>query len=65
MLSNFKFSSISIYNSLGMEIKRCDEKELSGQSSISFSTDEFPVGVYYCTLLSKGSRITKSFVVLR
>jgi hypothetical protein len=34
-------------------------------SSISFSTEDFPSGVYYCTLNSGMNRITKSFVVVK
>jgi photosystem II stability/assembly factor-like uncharacterized protein len=63
--SGLSNASISIYNSLGIQIKRFDKNELTGQSSISFSTEEFPIGMYYCVLTSEGNRITKSFIVLR
>jgi len=57
--------SISIYNSLGIEIKRFDEKELLGKSAINFSTESFPTGVYYCVLNYGTKKISRSFVVLR
>ena len=59
------FNSINIYNSLGIEIKRFNENELLGKSSINLTTDEFPSGIYYCTLNSGTNKITKSFVVIR
>nr|MBC8146766.1 T9SS type A sorting domain-containing protein [Bacteroidota bacterium] len=66
-LSNAELSkmSISIFNSLGIEIKRFDEKELFGKNSISFSTESFPSGVYYCTMNNGTYKISKSFVVMR
>jgi photosystem II stability/assembly factor-like uncharacterized protein len=57
--------SISIFNSLGIEMMRFDNKELLGQSSVVFSTEEFPVGMYYCIFTGKGNIITKSFIILR
>jgi len=57
--------SISIYNSLGIEIKRFDEKELLGKNAINFSIESFPTGVYYCTLNYGIKKISRSFVVLR
>ena len=57
--------SISIYNSLGIEIKRITDTELSGNSSINLTTDDFPSGIYYCSLNSGINKITKSFVVIR
>lgn len=58
-------TTISIFNSLGIEIKRFDEKEILGQSSLSFSTDDFPSGVYFCTMSTGTNKITKSFVVAK
>ena len=63
--SEFSNSSISVFNSLGIEIKRIDENELIGKSSINISTADFPVGMYYCTLNTGKEKITKSFVVLK
>ena len=57
--------SISIFNSLGIEIKRFDEKELFGKNAIKFSIESFPTGVYYCTLNYGIKKISRSFVVLR
>ena len=57
--------SISIFNSLGIEIKRFEEKELVGKNAINFSTESFPSGVYYCTLNYGIKKISRSFVVLR
>jgi hypothetical protein len=53
--------SISIFNSLGIEMKY----KLSDGSSINISTKEFPSGIYYCTLNSGMNRITKSFMVVK
>ncbi|MBM2814374.1 MAG: hypothetical protein HW421_1136 [Ignavibacteria bacterium] len=58
-------NSLSIYNSLGIKIKRFGEKELFGQSSIKISIEDFPSGIYYVTYDSGMSIIAKSFVVLR
>ena len=63
--SELSNTSLSIYNSLGIEIKRFYDKELFGKSSISFSTEELPSGVYYCSLFFGANKITKSFEVLR
>jgi hypothetical protein len=63
--SNLLNTSISIYNSHGVEIKRINEKELSGQNSLSISIVDFPSGVYYCTMNTGTERITKRFVVVR
>ena len=58
-------NSISIFNSLGIEIKRFNENELFGKSSINLTTDDLPSGIYYCLLNSGTNNITKSFVVLK
>jgi len=63
--SDLSNPTISIYNSLGVEMKRYDNTELSEKSSINLTTDEFPSGIYYCTLNSGTNKITKSFVVIR
>ncbi|MFA6572286.1 MAG: T9SS type A sorting domain-containing protein, partial [Bacteroidota bacterium] len=57
--------SIAIYNSLGVEIKRFDESELLGKSSINFTTEGFASGIYYCTISTGADKITKSFAVVR
>lgn len=56
---------ISIFNSLGIEVKRIDANELLGKSSIEVSTSGFPMGMYYCILNNGQEKITKSFVVIR
>ena len=63
--SDLSNQSISIYNSLGIEIKRITDFELIGKSSINLTTVDFPSGIYYCTLNSGISKITKSFVVIK
>ena len=63
--SEFSNQSISIFNSIGVELKKFVEKEINGQSSISFSTEEFPSGIYFCILTNGTKRVTKSFVVVR
>jgi len=60
-----QISSISIVNSLGMEVKRIENNVLLEKNSINISTEDLPTGMYYCILSNQGSRITKSFVVLR
>jgi hypothetical protein len=62
---DLKITGISICNSLGIEIKRFNEQELSGKKSISFSSEDLPAGVYYCTMNAGKERNTKSFVVVR
>jgi len=57
--------SISIFNSLGIEIKRFKEMELVGENAINFSIESFPTGVYYCTLNYGTKKISRSFLVLR
>ncbi len=57
--------SIAIFNILGIEIKRFDEKELSGKSLVSLSTADFPSGVYFCSINSRTKIIIKNFVVVR
>jgi PKD repeat protein len=65
--SELSNKSISIFNSLGIEMKFKPSEgwQPSEGSSISFSTEDFPSGVYYCTLNTGMNRITKSFVVVR
>ena len=57
--------SISIYNSMGVETNHFDSKELSGKSSIDFSSQDLPTGFYYCTLNIGINKITKSFVIVK
>ena len=63
--SDFSNKSISIFNSLGIEIKRFNSAELSEKSSINITTHEFPSGIYYCSMNLGTNRITKSFVIIR
>jgi len=58
-------NSISIFNSLGMEVKRIEKTELIGNSKITISTADLPSGLYHCTFINQGRRVTKSFVVAR
>jgi uncharacterized protein (TIGR02145 family) len=57
--------SISIYNSLGVEVKRVDANILLGRSSIEITTVDLPVGIYYCTLNTGKEKCTKSFMVIK
>lgn len=63
--SEFSNTSISIFNSLGVEVKRIDSKGLSGQSSINVSTKSMTSGIYYCTMNDGTNKITKSFMVIK
>jgi photosystem II stability/assembly factor-like uncharacterized protein len=60
-----KKGSVSIYNSLGIEIHRFSENELAGQNSLNFSTEGLASGIYYCTYSAGTSQITKSFIILK
>ena len=66
-LSNNVFLNmhISIFNSLGIQLKQFNVKELSGKSSISFSTEPLPAGVYYCTLNDGIKKVSRRFVVVK
>jgi hypothetical protein len=61
--------SIHIYNSLGIEIKRFDAKDLFGKNSINISMEGFPSGMYYVKQdiqsFPNFGCLTKSFVVIR
>jgi hypothetical protein len=61
--------SIHIYNSLGIEIKRFDAKDLFDKNSINISLEGFPSGMYYVRqdigCLAYIRCLTKSFVVIR
>lgn len=63
--SDFTNTSISIYNYLGIEIKKFDEMKLFGQSSINFSMKEFNPGFYFCTLKCGIGNVTKSFILYK
>jgi hypothetical protein len=56
---------LSIYNSLGIEMKRFSVNELAGQTSLNFSTDGLVSGVYFCKYSSGTDNITKSFIVIK
>ncbi len=58
-------NSISIFNSLGMEVKRIEQTELIGNSKITISTADLPNGLYHFSFVNQTGRVTKSFVVLR
>lgn len=56
---------ISIFNSLGMEIKRYESSDLSGGNSVSFSTGELAAGVYYCTVEYAATIKQSAFLIVR
>jgi pimeloyl-ACP methyl ester carboxylesterase len=58
-------AGMSIFNSFGNEIKRFDTKFLTGQNSIIFSIENYPSGIYYCSMNIGFNKITKSFVVVK
>jgi len=62
---NQDISSISVFNSLGIEVKRIKQTELIGNNKIIFSAADLPVGFYQCFFECQVGRITKSFVVLK
>ncbi len=57
-------NSISIFNSLGMEVKSIEQTEIIG-NKITISTTDLPVGLYHCSFVNQTERVTKSFVVVR
>ncbi|HPI20420.1 MAG TPA: YCF48-related protein, partial [Candidatus Kapabacteria bacterium] len=58
-------NSISIFNSLGMEVKRIEQSEIVGKNKITILTADLPSGLYHCSFVNQGRRVTKSFVVVR
>jgi len=58
-------NSISIFNSLKMEVKRIEKTEIIGNSKITISTTDLPSGLYHCSFVNQGRRVTKSFLVLK
>ncbi|MFA6569933.1 MAG: T9SS type A sorting domain-containing protein [Bacteroidota bacterium] len=57
--------SLSIFNSLAIELNRYDEKVLKGLSSVNISTNGFSSGIYYCTFNYGSGQITKSFLIVK
>lgn len=64
-LTGYSQISLSIYNSIGIEIKRYDGKELQGIRTINFSTEHLPSGIYYCSLSYGFKKMNKSFVITK
>ena len=62
---NQNISLISIFNSIGIEVKRINQTELNGNNQISISTADFPSGLYHFSFVNQTGRVTKSFVVIR
>ena len=62
---NQNIKSISIFNSLGMEVKRIEQAKIIGNSKITISTADFPNGLYHCSFINQSDRVTKRFVILR
>lgn len=59
------FSSISIVNSIGIQVKKFENAEIFGTNSIYISTNDLPVGLYYCIFESNTGKIAKSFIVMK
>ncbi len=62
---NKSIKSISIFNSLGMEVKRIEQTEIIRNSKITISVADLPVGLYHCSFVSQSGRVMKSFVVVK
>jgi len=58
-------NSISIFNSLGVEVKRIEQSNVERQNKITIFTDDLPNGLYNCFITNPTERITKSFVIVR
>ncbi len=56
---------ISVFNYLGIEMKRIKAIEISGKNSLDISTEDFPSGIYFCSINSYTKNIIKSFVVVK
>jgi hypothetical protein len=63
--SEFTNASISIFNSLGIVLKRFDEKEVSGRSSMNVSLEDFSPGVYFLTIQAENKTEINKFVIIR
>ena len=63
--TELSISHISIFNSLGIEVKRFNEEELVGQKIINFSTGFLPSGIYYCSLNNCFYTISERFLIMR
>ncbi|NQU54141.1 MAG: T9SS type A sorting domain-containing protein, partial [Bacteroidetes bacterium] len=66
-LSNFAMSNatLTIFNPIGVEVKRFEKNELLENNIVQFSMESFPSGMYYCTLSSGKNLISHRFSVLR
>jgi hypothetical protein len=60
-----QLAGISINNSLGIEVGRFGNRELTGQSAVDFITKNLPAGIYYCIIQYGMKTFTKSFVIAR
>ena len=48
-----------------MEVKRIEQTEIIGNSKITISVADLPVGLYHCSFANQTGRVTKSFVVAK
>ena len=58
----FEETNIAIYNELGSLV---EERNISNGIGTSFSTDNYPNGIYFMSVVYKGERFTKRFMVMR
>lgn len=64
-IGDYQSPFITIYNALGIEVKKIGGNGIIGNKSIRISTKDFSAGMYFCTLIGNGRRETKRFVVVR
>ncbi len=57
--------NISVFNSLGYELKHLYNQEFNLKNTIEIDTSDLPVGTYFGTLTTKNKRISFKFVVIR
>lgn len=55
-------ANITIFNEMGSLI---DQREVSNGVGTSFSTDDYANGIYFMSVIYKGQRFTKRFMVMR
>ena len=65
-LSANGFVTLKIYDILGREVATLvNERQAAGTHSVTFNASDLPSGVYFYTVRSKGTSMTKKMVLLK
>jgi len=48
-----------------MEVKRIEHTKIIGNSKITISVADLPIGLYHCSFVNQTGRVMKSFVVVK